>query len=196
MFTGIIEDVGEVVSIDKHQNNLTFTIKSKISAELKIDQSISHNGVCLTVIDIDKEQYKVTAIAETLRKSNLGELKIGSKVNLERSLLATQRIDGHFVQGHIDTTGICTEIKDENGSWLFTIQYEPSRPEFFTITKGSICLNGVSLTVVKSSKGLVQVAIIPYTFLNTNFNELKIGERVNIEFDILGKYLIAFNQNK
>ncbi|MCZ2130205.1 MAG: riboflavin synthase, partial [Bacteroidia bacterium] len=163
MFTGIIEDIGEVVAIEKEQSNLIFTIKSKLTPELKIDQSVAHNGVCLTVVDINGMQYKVTAIAETLSKTNLDTLKPGSLVNLERSLLANQRIDGHFVQGHVDTTGVCTEIVNKNGSWLFTIQYVADQTHFYTVSKGSICINGISLTVAQSNKGEMALAIIPYT---------------------------------
>ncbi|MBX2985641.1 MAG: riboflavin synthase [Bacteroidia bacterium] len=196
MFTGIIEDIGEVVAIEKEQSNLIFTIKSKLTPELKIDQSVAHNGVCLTVVDINGMQYKVTAIAETLSKTNLDTLKPGSLVNLERSLLANQRIDGHFVQGHVDTTGVCTEIVNKNGSWLFTIQYVADQTHFYTVSKGSICINGISLTVAQSNKGEMALAIIPYTYENTNLNTLKTGDKVNIEFDILGKYISALIQNK
>lgn len=196
MFTGIIEDIGEIVAIEKEQSNLIFTIKSKLTPELKIDQSVAHNGVCLTVVDINGMQYKVTAIAETLSKTNLDTLHPGSLVNLERSLLANQRIDGHFVQGHVDTTGVCTEIVNKNGSWLFTIQYESDQTHFYTVSKGSICINGISLTVAQSHKGEMALAIIPYTYENTNLNTLKTGDKVNIEFDILGKYISALIQNK
>lgn len=196
MFTGIIEDIGEVVAIEKEQSNLIFTIKSKLTPELKIDQSVAHNGVCLTVVDINGMQYKVTAIAETLSKTNLDTLKPGSLVNLERSLLANQRIDGHFVQGHVDTTGVCTEIVNKNGSWLFTVQYVADQTHFYTVSKGSICINGISLTVAQSNKGEMALAIIPYTYENTNLNTLKTGDKVNIEFDILGKYISALIQNK
>lgn len=196
MFTGIIEDIGEVVAIEKEQSNLIFTIKSKLTPELKIDQSVAHNGVCLTVVDINGMQYKVTAIAETLSKTNLDTLTPGSLVNLERSLLANQRIDGHFVQGHVDTTGVCTEIVNKNGSWLFTIQYVADQTHFYTVSKGSICINGISLTVAQSNKGEMALAIIPYTYENTNLNTLKTGDKVNIEFDILGKYISALIQNK
>lgn len=196
MFTGIIEDIGEVVAIEKEQSNLIFTIKSKLTPELKIDQSVAHNGVCLTVVDINGMQYKVTAIAETLSKTNLDTLTPGSLVNLERSLLANQRIDGHFVQGHVDTTGVCTEIVNKNGSWLFTVQYVADQTHFYTVSKGSICINGISLTVAQSNKGEMALAIIPYTYENTNLNTLKTGDKVNIEFDILGKYISALIQNK
>ncbi|MCK9481463.1 MAG: riboflavin synthase [Bacteroidia bacterium] len=196
MFTGIIEAIGEVVHIAENQSNLTFTLKSEISKELKIDQSVAHNGVCLTVEEVKGDLYKVTAIKETLTKTNLRYWSIGERVNLERSLTASQRIDGHFVQGHVDTVGICKEIRDENGSWVVVVKYEASSPEFFTVNKGSICLNGVSLTVVESKKSEIQVSIIPYTFEHTNFKHIRIGDYVNIEFDILGKYISALIQNK
>lgn len=196
MFTGIIEAIGEVVHIAENQSNLTFTLKSEISKELKIDQSVAHNGVCLTVEEVKGDLYKVTAIKETLTKTNLRYWSIGERVNLERSLTASQRIDGHFVQGHVDTVGICKEIRDENGSWVVVVKYEAASPEFFTVNKGSICLNGVSLTVVESKKSEIQVSIIPYTFEHTNFKHIRIGDYVNIEFDILGKYISALIQNK
>lgn len=189
MFTGIIESLSELVEIAHEQSNITFTLKSNLAKEFKIDQSVSHNGVCLTVVSILNDTYKVTAINETLAKTNLGKWVVGDLINIERSLLANQRIDGHFVQGHVDTTGVCSEIEDAKGSWIYTIEYNQTAPEFYTVPKGSICLNGVSLTVAESGNGVLKVAIIPYTYEFTNFHSLKTGDRVNIEFDILGKYI-------
>tara|TARA_B100001758_G_scaffold247960_1_gene269236 strand:- start:22016 stop:22603 length:588 start_codon:yes stop_codon:yes gene_type:complete len=187
MFTGIIEQLGEVVALKKAGKNMHISFKSSITNELKIDQSISHNGACLTVVDIKDDIYIVTAINETLQKSNLSLLKVGSKVNLERSMKMGARIDGHMVQGHVDQTAICTNIKEEDGSYVLTFQYEKS--DNITVEKGSVCVNGVSLTVVNSKETSFSVAIIPYTFEHTNFHAIKIGTLVNIEFDILGKYI-------
>mgnify|MGYP001016138276 CR=1 FL=1 len=187
MFTGIIEKIGKVKSINKEQSNITFEIESDLSSELKIDQSIAHNGVCLTVIDLTTSSYKVTAIDETLKKTNLGKLEIGSLVNLERCMVLNGRLDGHIVQGHVDQVAKCIDKKDENGSFIFTFEYE-----FIgnvTVEKGSITINGVSLTVFNSSKNKFSVAIIPYTLENTNFKTIEIGTEVNLEFDIIGKYV-------
>ena len=187
MFTGIIEEIGEVVALQKEGSNLHFHLKSKITNELKIDQSLAHNGVCLTVVDIDADIYMVTAINETLKKSNLGLLEVGSKVNLERSIQMGARIDGHMVQGHVDQIAICTEVKADNGSYVFTFEHKDT--DNITVEKGSICINGASLTVVNSNDISFSVAIIPYTFKNTNLHTIKEGGVVNIEFDILGKYI-------
>ncbi len=188
MFTGIIETLGVVANIVKEQDNVHFTIKSNITNELKIDQSVAHNGVCLTVVSIDKDEYIVTAIKETLEKTNIGNLKISNEVNLERAMKLGDRLDGHIVQGHVDETGICTSIKDENGSTVFTFSYQ-SKYNNITIEKGSITVNGVSLTVVDSKKESFSVAIIPYTLENTIFKNIEIGDVVNLEFDVIGKYV-------
>jgi len=187
MFTGIIEEIAEVVSLKKEGQNIHFSFISKITHELKIDQSIAHNGVCLTVVNIDSDVYTVTAINETLLKSNLGDLKIGSKVNLERSIKMGARLDGHMVQGHVDQIATCIEIKEDNGSHIFSFEYENS--ENITVEKGSISVNGVSLTVVKSKDNSFSVAVIPYTFNHTNLHTIQVGTVVNLEFDILGKYI-------
>ncbi len=189
MFTGIVESLGEIVQIEKDCNNLNFTIKSSLIHELKIDQSIAHNGVCLTVTDINLSDstYAVTAIEETLVKSNLKDLKTGDFINLERSMRLGDRLDGHIVQGHVDTTAVCTGIKNNNGSWMFDFAYKDNT--LVTIEKGSVTVNGVSLTVVNSKKNQFSVAIIPYTYSHTNFKALKVGDNVNIEFDVIGKYV-------
>lgn len=187
MFTGIIEEIAEVVALEQEGSNLHISCKSQISNALKIDQSVAHNGVCLTVVDVKKNIHTVTAIKETLDKSNLGLLEIGSKINLERCLKMDDRLDGHMVQGHVDLTAKCKKIKEENGSYLFTFEHKDS--ENITVEKGSVCVNGVSLTVVNSKDTSFSVAIIPYTFEHTNFKDLKVGDCVNIEFDILGKYI-------
>lgn len=187
MFTGIIEDLGEIISIEKEGNNIHFSVKSRLTNELKIDQSVAHNGVCLTVVDIVDDIYKVTAIKETLAKTNLGDLVVGSLVNLERAMAANGRFDGHVVQGHVDQTGVCESITDENGSWMFTIAHEAKG--HITVEKGSITINGVSLTVVNSTTNNFSVCIIPYTFEHTSFKTLKPGDTVNLEFDIIGKYV-------
>ena len=191
MFTGIIETLGTVTAIESNGTNKSFQIESSITHELKIDQSVAHNGVCLTVVNINGNVYTVTAIDETLKRTNLGLLTVGDKINLERCLPANGRLDGHFVQGHVDLTAICTEVKDENGSWVFKFEYDKSSDQY-TVQKGSVCVNGVSLTVVESETGMFSVAIIPYTYDHTNFNSFKVGSKVNIEFDILGKYMIAY----
>jgi riboflavin synthase len=188
MFTGIIEEMGVVERLETEGSNLNLFIKSKMTAELKIDQSVAHNGVCLTVVEIKDGVYKVSAIQETLNKSNIGKLKEGDLINLERAMKLGDRLDGHLVQGHVDQTAVCTEIKDSNGSWYFTFSYDESRGNI-TIEKGSITVNGVSLTVVNSNKNTFSVAIIPYTYSHTNFNEISEGDLVNLEFDLVGKYL-------
>lgn len=187
MFTGIIEQIAEVVKVENEGSNLNITLKSNITKELKIDQSVAHNGVCLTVVDIDGDKYMVTAIKETLDKSNLGLLKVGSKVNMERCMKLGDRLDGHMVQGHMDQTAKCTEIKEEKGSYVFTFKHKES--DNMTVEKGSVCVNGVSLTVVNSKDTSFSVAIIPYTFEHTNFHTFEVGTVVNIEYDILGKYI-------
>lgn len=188
MFTGIIETVGKVVQLEQEGNNRHFCIESTISHELKVDQSVSHNGVCLTVTRLEPKKHWVTAINETLEKSNLGELKVNSKVNLERCMLNNGRFDGHIVQGHVDQTGICKSIKEEGGSWLFDFDYDPTLGNV-TVEKGSVAINGISLTCFNSRDNGFSVAIIPYTFAHTNFGQLKVGDTVNLEFDIIGKYV-------
>ncbi|MBG44482.1 MAG: riboflavin synthase [Aequorivita sp.] len=187
MFTGIIETVGEINQLAQEGENLHIEIKSPLAQELKIDQSVSHNGVCLTVVEVKEASYVVTAIQETLDKTNLKKLTKGSLVNLERAMKLGDRLDGHLVQGHVDGTAICKKVEDSNGSWVFTFEYDNS--EFSTVEKGSITVNGVSLTVVDSKNGAFSVAIIPYTFENTNFNKIEQGTEVNLEFDIIGKYV-------
>jgi riboflavin synthase len=195
MFTGIIESRGVVKSINSNKSNIDLTIVSDLVDELKVDQSISHNGVCLTVVNIDKDAYTVTAIKETLEKTNLGELKLGDQVNLERCLKVGDRLDGHFVQGHVDQIATCTNVVNENGSWVFTFEYSPLNNNI-TIEKGSITVNGVSLTIINSKESKFSVAIIPYTFANTNFNTFKPGTLVNIEFDVFGKYITKLHSKK
>jgi riboflavin synthase len=188
MFTGIVETTGKVEKIEKSGSNYTFTIESAISPELKIDQSVSHNGVCLTVIGIAGRAHQVTAIHETMEKTSLGLLGKGGLVNLERCMLANGRFDGHIVQGHVDQVGVCVSRKEEDGSWLFDFKYDDASGNI-TVEKGSICVNGVSLTCFNSRKGEFRVAIIPYTFEYTNFKNIDKGTNVNLEFDILGKYI-------
>ncbi|MGP1477207.1 MAG: riboflavin synthase [Phocaeicola sp.] len=202
MFSGIVEATAKVVKIIKDQENIHFTFTCPFADMLKIDQSISHNGVCLTVVSLDKSSktYVVTAMKETLGRSNLGLLKEGDEVNVERSMQLNGRLDGHIVQGHVDETAECTDIKDAQGSYYFTFKYpfnkEMAQRGYFTVDKGSVTVNGVSLTVCDPTDNSFQVAIIPYTFENTNFHSIKIGSKVNIEFDILGKYLAGLNQFK
>ncbi len=186
MFTGIIEQVGSVKNIVQEGENIHFTIEAAFTNELKIDQSVAHNGCCLTVVGIDQSEYIVTAIQETLNKTNLGDWKIGSKVNLERCMQMNGRLDGHIVQGHVDTTAECISIEDQNGSWKFTFKYDS---DDVTVEKGSITVNGTSLTVVDSKSNQFSVCIIPYTYEFTNFHQLKIGDKINLEFDIIGKYV-------
>jgi riboflavin synthase len=188
MFSGIVEEAAKVVNLKKDRENLHITLTCTFVKELKIDQSISHNGVCLTVVKKDKNTYTVTAIKETLLKSNLGLLKPGDKVNLERSMMMNGRLDGHIVQGHVDQTAVCTNVTESQGSWYYTFKYDTSKGNV-TVEKGSISVNGVSLTVVNSKDNSFQVAIIPYTYEITNFHKIKKGTVVNLEFDILGKYI-------
>ena len=195
MFSGIVETLAKVEKIEKDGTNIHFTLSSAITDTLKIDQSISHNGVCLTVVNISGNTYTVTAIEETLIKTNLGILEVGSIVNLEKAMKMDALLDGHIVQGHVDTTATVTEIDKKEGSTYFTFNYDPSMLEYQTVDKGSISVNGVSLTVVNSKKGQFQVAIIPYTIENTNFKHFEIGTVVNLEFDILGKYILKYMQN-
>lgn len=188
MFTGIIETQARVEKIEKENSNVHFTFSSSITHELKIDQSVAHNGVCLTVVAINDTSYKVTAIDETLKRTNLGDLHVADHVNLERCMPANGRFDGHIVQGHVDTIALCKSITDLNGSWVFEFEHEASSQNI-TVEKGSITINGVSLTVVKSTPTTFTVHIIPYTYEHTNFNSLKVGSKVNLEFDIVGKYV-------
>ncbi|PTM10872.1 MAG: riboflavin synthase [Bacteroidetes bacterium] len=188
MFTGIIEDLGEITNIERKNGNLNITVKCGFTNELKIDQSVAHNGVCLTVVDVMDSEYKVTAIDETLKKTSIGHLKINDIINLERGMKLGERLDGHIVQGHVDQIGTCDKILDSNGSWIFTFSYEAALSNV-TIEKGSITVNGVSLTVVDSKNDSFSVAIIPYTFNHTNFKNIKSGDVVNLEFDVIGKYV-------
>ena len=193
MFTGIIEEIGKIVRIECEQSNLHLYVKSSFTNELKIDQSVAHNGVCLTVVAIDGDVYQVTAIAETLTKTHLGSLQVGDAVNLERGMLLNTRLDGHIVQGHIDQTGTCSAIQEEAGSTRFTFQYDPSTGNV-VIEKGSITVNGVSLTVVDATRDSFSVAVIPYTLEHTNLQHLQIGSIVNLEFDVIGKYVARLMQ--
>ncbi len=188
MFTGIIETLGEVVGLDSDASNLHISIKSSLTPELKIDQSIAHNGVCLTVVSLTENTYTVTAIAETLAKTNLNTLAVGDLVNLERAMILGSRLDGHIVQGHVDQTGTCTTIEEKDGSWLFSFEYDAAKGNP-TIEKGSITIDGTSLTVVDSGEHTFSVAIIPYTYEHTRFNSYKKGTVVNLEFDVIGKYV-------
>ncbi len=193
MFSGIIEEAALLVGIEREKSNVHLSLECSFVDELKIDQSIAHNGVCLTVVKKEGKTYTVTAIQETLDKSNLGQLKVGNKVNLERSMIMNGRLDGHIVQGHVDQTASCIELTEADGSWVFTFQYaidkEKATQGYMTVEKGSVCVNGVSLTVVNSKDDRFSVAIIPYTYDFTNFHEIKVGSIVNLEFDILGKYI-------
>ena len=193
MFSGIIEDMAIVSAIEKDKDNVNYTFRCSFANELKIDQSVSHNGVCLPVVNLDNDEYTVTAMKETLERSNLGLLSVGDKVNVERSMIMNGRLDGHIVQGHVDMTAECINIEDANGSTYFTFKYpfdkEMARRGYFTVDKGSVTVNGVSLTVCNPTADTFQVAIIPYTFEHTNFCDIKLGSKLNIEFDILGKYI-------
>jgi len=193
MFSGIVEEAAKVVAIEQDQGNIHLTLTCSFVGELKIDQSVSHNGVCLTVVQITDQTYTVTAIRETLERSNLGLLQVGDQVNLERSMLMNGRLDGHIVQGHVDQTAVCTNVAEADGSWYYTFEYvfDPvmARKGYMTVEKGSVCVNGVSLTVCNSQKNSFEVAIIPYTYHQTNFNQIEKGTTVNLEFDIIGKYL-------
>jgi riboflavin synthase len=193
MFTGIIENMGVVAGLTPDQSNLHITVRSDLAAELKVDQSLAHNGVCLTVVAREGNTYTVTAVAETLRRSNLGGLQVGDRVNLERALALGNRLDGHMVQGHVDGVGRCTRIESEQGSWVFHFEYEPG-PQRITIEKGSITVDGVSLTVVDSAPGAFSVAIIPYTFEHTRFGSYQVGSLVNLEFDLIGKYVARLRE--
>ena len=198
MFSGIVEEAAKVVALDRDGGNLHITMECSFTNELKIDQSVAHNGVCLTVVAINDNQYTVTAIAETLDRSNLGDFKTGDLVNLERSMIMNGRLDGHIVQGHVDTTAICTEVKEADGSHYFTFKYdfdkEMAKQGYMTVEKGSVTVNGVSLTVCNSKDDSCQVAIIPYTLEHTNFCRIKEGTKVNLEFDIIGKYISKMNK--
>ncbi len=189
MFSGIVEETGILQKIEKDGGNVHFTLSCGFVNELRIDQSVSHNGVCLTVVDISDGMYTVTAIRETLEKSNLGLLKVGNKVNLERSMKPDSLLDGHIVQGHVDKTAVCTSVEEADGSWYYTFSYEPT-DENVTVEKGSVSVNGVSLTVVNSQESSFQVAIIPFTHSLTNFHAIEVGTVVNLEFDIIGKYIM------
>ena len=191
MFTGIIESLGKVKAIEQDRSNVHFTIESPLSHELKIDQSVSHNGACLTVVEVSGNTHRVTAVEETLLRTNLGKLAVGHSVNLERCLPMNGRLDGHIVQGHVDDTATCVGVLETGGSWRYTFRYQPT-PEHLLVDKGSVCINGVSLTVVAPREDLFSVAIIPYTWENTNFRSLQAGDTVNIEFDILGKYISRY----
>ena len=198
MFSGIVEEYAEVVKVVKDQENLHLTLKCSFVDELKIDQSVSHNGVCLTVVSIRDGTYTVTAMKETIERSNIGLLAVGDKVNVERSMMMNGRLDGHIVQGHVDQTAVCTAVDDAQGSWYFTFKYnfdkEMAKRGYFTVDKGSVTVNGVSLTVCNPTSDTFQVAIIPYTYEHTNFHTIKVGSVVNIEFDIIGKYLSRMMQ--
>lgn len=188
MFTGIIETLGKITKIEKEQDNLHITVNSEITSELKIDQSVAHNGICLTVVAIENDSYTVTAINETIKKTNIGGWQTGESINLERAMKLGDRLDGHIVQGHVDQVATCKNIETENGSWIFTFEYDKSLSNI-TIEKGSITINGTSLTVVNSKENEFSVAIIPYTYEHTNFKYYKIGTIVNLEFDVIGKYV-------
>jgi len=188
MFSGIVEETAKVVSLRSEKDNLHITLTCTFAKDLKIDQSVSHNGVCLTVVNIEANNYTVTAIKETLEKSNLGLLKVGDKVNVERSMKIESLLDGHMVQGHVDQTAICTKVEEAEGSWYYTFEYDPSKGNI-TVEKGSVAVNGVSLTVVNSKPSTFQVAIIPFTFEVTNFHQFVEGTIVNLEFDVVGKYI-------
>ena len=192
MFTGIIESIAKVEDIKNDKGNLQITYKSSIAKELKVDQSVCHDGACLTIIETNGDHYTVDAIAETISRTNLADLKIGDGVNIERSMAVNSRFDGHIVQGHIDEVGVCKSISENRGSWVFEFEHSGKN---ITVEKGSITVNGVSLTIVKSQETLLSVAIIPYTYNNTNFCELKVGSKVNLEFDILGKYISKLIKN-
>ncbi len=191
MFSGIVEEAAPVVNLEKEGGNLHITMECSFADELSIDQSVSHNGVCLTVVDVDKEKknFTVTAVQETLDKSNLGYLKKGDKINLERSMKADSFLDGHIVQGHVDQTARCTDVREADGSWYLRFEYDPSQEDYITVEKGSISINGVSMTVVNSKDTSFEVAVIPYTYNMTNFHEMEPGTVVNLEFDVIGKYV-------
>lgn len=198
MFSGIIEEYATVVDVKRDRDNIDITLTCSFTPQLKIDQSVAHNGVCLTVVRIEGDNYVVTAMKETLDRSNLGDLKKGDRVNVERSMMMNGRLDGHIVQGHVDQTAVCTNVEDANGSKYFTFKYnfekEMAKRGYFTVDKGSVTVNGVSLTVCNPTNDSFQVAIIPYTFEHTNFHDIKVGTKVNIEFDILGKYIARLKE--
>ncbi len=198
MFSGIIEGMAQVVGIERDRENMHFTLRSPFAEELHIDQSVAHNGVCLTVVKIEKDLYVVTAMRETLQRSNLGLLRVGDMVNVERSMLLQERLDGHIVQGHVDQTAVCVEKKDADGSWYFTFRYDYSpdmaRRGYMTVDKGSVTVNGVSLTVCNPTQDTFTVGIIPYTYEHTNFCHIEVGSVVNIEFDIIGKYVARLSE--
>lgn len=200
MFSGIVEEAAPVVAIEADKGNIHLTMKCSFVNELKIDQSVAHNGVCLTVVSMTDDTYTVTAIKETLERSNLGCLQIGDKVNLERSMLMNGRLDGHIVQGHVDQTAVCTQVEEADGSWYYTFDYDfdpgMAQQGYITVEKGSVCVNGVSLTVCNSGRNTFQVAIIPYTHDHTNFGQIEKGTVVNLEFDIVGKYISKMMQFK
>jgi riboflavin synthase len=191
MFTGIIETVGTVKKIEKEGTNVHFTINATLSNTFKIDQSVSHNGVCLTVVAVGDDWHKVTAIDETLQRTNLGDWSIGKKINIERAMIHNARLDGHIVQGHVDATGTCINVEDKGGSWIFTFRYQPT-PAHLLVDKGSVCINGVSLTVVNPIADTFSVAIIPYTFEHTTFGGMQVGDTINLEFDVIGKYIAQY----
>ena len=193
MFTGIIETMGEVIAIAQEGTNLSISISSEIIEELELDQSVAHNGICLTVVAIEKNWYTVTAIKETFDKTTIGSLRVGDKINLERALKLGDRLDGHLVQGHVDQTAICTNIKEVEGSWIFSFNYNPNSLNI-TIEKGSITVDGASLTVIDSKANSFSVAVIPYTYRHTLFGTYSVGSRVNLEFDVIGKYIARLNQ--
>lgn len=200
MFSGIVEETATVVALEKEQENLHLTMRCSFVDELKIDQSVAHNGVCLTVVKITDGTYTVTAMKETIERSNLGLLKVGDEVNVERSMMMNGRLDGHIVQGHVDQTAECLRIDDAEGSWYFTFRYafdkEMAKRGYLTVDKGSVTVNGVSLTVCNPTDDTFQVAIIPYTYEHTNFHAIRVGGKVNLEFDIIGKYISRINQYK
>jgi len=188
MFTGIIESTSEIIKLEKELSNLNITLKNNLAHEFKIDQSVGHNGVCLTVVNIEGDHYTVTAIKETLEKTTLSNWELGDLINIERAMILNERLDGHIVQGHVDQIATCTKVNEENGSWKFRFEYD-DKLKNVTIEKGSICINGVSLTIVDSDIATFSVAIIPYTFEHTNFKTLKVNDQVNLEFDVIGKYV-------
>lgn len=193
MFTGIIESTGIITKIEKEGTNIHYTVKAPITSELKIDQSLAHDGVCLTVVAIDGDEYIVTAIEETLVRSAIGDRKVGDELNLERAMISNGRLDGHIVQGHVDATGVCVGKENKDGSWIFTFEYKLT-PEHLLVDKGSVCINGVSLTVVNPVDNRFSVAIIPYTYEHTSFKHIEIGSNINLEFDIIGKYMAKYMQ--
>ena len=188
MFTGIIETLGKVTQINREQGTLNISVQSQIATELKIDQSVAHNGVCLTVVEINSDTHVVTAIDETIQKSNIGDLKVGDLINLERCMQMNGRLDGHIVQGHVDQTAVCIGLETADGSWIYTFEFDTTKGNI-TVEKGSVCVNGISLTVVNSKDNSFSVAIIPYTYEHTNLQQVQIGNKVNLEFDIIGKYV-------